>query len=136
VQGYRQALAKHAIALDEELIHSDDFTEQGGYAGMDRLLALEPRPSAVFCANDLLALGALTAIRAAGLRVPDDIAVVGFDDIPAARLVYPALTTIAQFQERLGQRAAEMLVERLNGSAPAAARREEMPYELIVRDSA
>ena len=136
VLGYSQALAQHHIPLEEILIRSGDFTETGGYESMRELLTLTPRPSAVFAANDLMALGAMMAIREAGLRVPDDIAVAGFDDIPAARLVYPSLTTIAQFQHRLGQRAAEMLFERLNGMAPPGARREEMPYELIVRESA
>jgi LacI family transcriptional regulator len=136
VLGYRQALADHHIALDEILIQGGDFTEPGGYQGMRALLVMSPRPSAVFAANDLIAMGALIAIREAGLRVPQDIAVVGFDDIPAARLVYPALTTITQFQEQLGQRAAQLLLERLNGTAPERGRCEELPYELIVRESA
>jgi LacI family transcriptional regulator len=83
-----------------------------------------------------MALGALIALREAGLRVPEDMAIVGFDDIPAARLVDPPLTTIAQFPERLGLRAAEMLFELLRGEAPAGGRQEEMPCELIVRRSA
>jgi len=83
-----------------------------------------------------MAMGAMAAIRQAGLSIPDDIAVVGFDDIPAARLVYPALTTIAQPQRQMGQRAAEMLFERLNGSAPDMGRNEQIPYELVIRDSA
>jgi LacI family transcriptional regulator len=83
-----------------------------------------------------MAMGAMNAIRAAGLRIPQDIAVVGFDDIPAAELVSPALTTVTQFQEQLGRRAAEMLLERFDGSAPERGRCEEMPAELVVRDSA
>jgi LacI family transcriptional regulator len=70
------------------------------------------------------------------LRVPDDMAIAGFDDIPAAQFVTPALTTIAQHPERLGQRAAEMLLERLRGEAPDHGRCEAMPYELVVRESA
>ena len=95
-----------------------------------------PRPpTAVFAASDVMAVGALVAIREAGLRVPEDVAVVGFDDIPVARLITPRLTTVAQFQENLGLRAAEMLLERLGGRAPEQGRSEEMPYELIVRES-
>ena len=70
------------------------------------------------------------------MRVPADVALVGFDDIPAARLVQPPLTTLAQYPERLGKRAAEMLFERLAGTAPATGRREPMPVDLIVRESA
>jgi LacI family transcriptional regulator len=117
---YRQALTDHHIALDEILIQGGDFTETGGYQGMQALLAL----------------GALIAICEAGLRVPQDIAVVGFDDIPTARLAYPSLTTITQFQEQLGERAAELLLERLNGTAPQGGRCVELPYTLIVRESA
>jgi LacI family transcriptional regulator len=113
-----------------------DFTETGGHAGMRALLGIVQRPSAVFAANDLMAMGALIAIREAGLRVPHDIAIVGFDDIPAAQLVYPPLTTVTQFQERLGRRAAELLLERLNNTAPEGGRSVEMPFKLIVRESA
>jgi LacI family transcriptional regulator len=90
----------------------------------------------VFAANDLMALGAMVALREAGLRVPQDVAVAGFDNIPAARMVTPALTTVAQFPYRLGRRAAELLFDRLGGMAPAGGRLEEMPFELIVRESA
>jgi LacI family transcriptional regulator len=90
----------------------------------------------VFAANDMMAMGAMVAIREVGLCVPEDIAVAGFDDIPVARLLNPSLTTVAQFPERLGRRAAEMLFERLNGTITGERRRLEMPYELMIRDSA
>jgi LacI family transcriptional regulator len=89
----------------------------------------------VFAANDLLAIGVMQGVHAAGLRVPDDITIVGFDNIPAARYVTPALTTVAQFQERIGQRAAEMLLEHLGAEESISGRCIEMPYELIVRAS-
>jgi LacI family transcriptional regulator, galactose operon repressor len=136
VLGYRQALEQHGIPIDERLILDSDFKEEGGYRSAKLLLELSPRPTAIFAASDLMAVGAMVAIKEAGLRIPDDIAIVGFDDIPIAKLVNPALTTVAQFQEKLGQRAAEMLFERLNGTAPETGYCEEMPYELIVRESA
>jgi LacI family transcriptional regulator len=136
VAGYRQALREHSIPLDEVLIRAGNFTEEGGYQGMRELLKVEPRPTAVFAANDLMAMGALIALREAGRRVPEEMALVGFDDIPAARMVQPPLTTIAQYPERLGKRAAEMLFERLAGTAPELGRRETMPVALIVRESA
>ena len=102
---------------------------------MRELLKASPRPDAVFAVNDLLAVGALLAAREAGLEVPRDVAIMGFDDIPIARLMSPALTTIAQPKRRLGTRAAELLFERL-GDAAVAGRSEELPFELIVRESA
>lgn len=136
VRGYLQALAEHGIDHDDSLFRETDFVEGGGYEAMRELLLAPTRPTAVFAANDLLAMGALIALREAGLRVPEDIAVVGFDDIPAARLVAPSLTTVALFPQQLGRRAAELLFDRLAGDAPAGGRCEERPYELIVRESA
>lgn len=136
VRGYQNALAEAGLPIDESLIQTGDtFNETGGHDGMKRLLAVTPRPTAVFAANDLIAMGALMAIHEAGLRVPEDVAVVGFDDIPAAKLVTPPLTTVAQFQEQLGRRAAEMLLERLSGAVTGPARSIEMPHALIVRGS-
>ncbi len=103
---------------------------------MCELLKVSPLPTAIFAANDLMGIGAMMAIREAGLSAPEDIAVVGFDDIPAARLVHPPLTTVTQFQHQIGKRAAEMVFERILGSAPEEGRSIEMPFELIVRDSA
>ena len=100
------------------------------------LLELSKPPTAVFAANDLMALGVLSALRAAGLRAPDDLAVMGFDDLPAASLVSPALTTVTQFSNRLGQRAAELLFERLAGGVAERGRSEEAPFELCIRESA
>jgi LacI family transcriptional regulator len=135
VLGYRLALTDHNIPLNDSLIRDSDFTEQGGSAGMQELLALAPRPTAVFAANDLIAFGALLTLRDAGLRVPQDMAIVGFDDIPAARFVSPPLTTVAQCAHTIGRRAAEMVLERLNGELLEVGRCEEMPYDLIVRES-
>lgn len=134
-QGYRRALQAAALPLREEYIIPCDFTEAGGNQGMQTLLALPAPPDAVFAANDVMALGALAAIDAAGLRVPTDIAVMGFDDIPLARQLNPPLTTVSQFQTQLGQRAAELLLERLSGAYTGPGRSQEMPYEIVVRKS-
>lgn len=136
IAGYRRALAEHHLPLDGVLIQDGGFNEDGGYRGMQALLALMPRPTAVFAANDIMAIGALNAIREAGLRVPHDVAIIGFDNIPAANQVSPRLTTIAQFQDALGRRAAEMLFERLSSDSPLQGRREVRPFELVVRESA
>ena len=136
ILGYQQALSEHHIPLDKILIRNGDYSETGGYQAMQELLKLSPSVTAVFAINDLVAMGALTAIRESGLRVPDDIAIAGFDDIPAARLVFPPLTTVTQHQEQMGRRAAEMLFERLNGDVLDDARTVEMPFSVIVRESA
>lgn len=132
--GYRQALAQHGLE-HEIIIESEDFTAQGGYLATSILLQYQPRPTAVFAANDLLAIGIMQAAHAANLNVPSDLAIVGFDDIPAAQYVTPRLTTIAQFQENLGKRAAEMLFEHLNATGNLGGRCEEMPFELKIRES-
>ncbi len=134
--GYKQALQEHNLAVDETLIKNGYYAEKGGYEAMRELLAQPRRPRAVFAANDLMAMGAMLAIREAGLRIPQDIAIAGFDDIPAARLVNPPLTTINQFQENLGRQAAEMLFERINGSITEEGRTIEAPFDLVLRESA
>lgn len=136
VEGYWQALTDHQIAPDENWIETADFDERGGYAGMQVLMRRAPELTAVFASNDLMAIGAIQAIRETGKRVPNDIAVVGFDDVPAARLINPGLTTISQHQEQIGKRAAQMLFERLDGNAPSIGRTEAMPFELVIRQSA
>lgn len=134
LQGYRQALFSRG--LTEAVVRADDFTETGGHSAMKELLTASPRPDAVFAVNDLLAVGALLAAREAGLEVPRDLAIMGFDDIPIARLMSPALTTVAQPKRLLGTRAAELLFERLGDATAGAGRSEELPFELIIRESA
>ncbi len=134
LRGYRQALL--AQGLEETVVHASDFMEEGGYGAMQQLLMASPRPDAVFAVNDLLAIGALIAVREGGLKVPQDIAIIGFDDIPLAKLMSPTLTTVEQPKRLLGTRAAELLFERLGGSSTVVGRSEELPFELIIRESA
>lgn len=136
VLGFHEALARHGIEGAGSFIRGDDYTEVGGYQAMQRLLADGNRPSAVFATNDLMAIGAISAARDAGLEIPRDIAVAGFDDIPFARLLYPSLTTVAQFPEDLGRRAAELLFDRVAGGFKGPGRRVEMPFRLVIRSSA
>ncbi len=134
--GYQQAILAANLRLAPNLMARGAYNEQGGYQAMRRLLALDDVPTAIFAANDLMAMGAMVAIREAGLAIPDDMAIVGFDDIASARLISPSLTTIRQFQHRMGQRAAEMLLERIRGQAGPSGRSESMQYELVIRESA
>jgi LacI family transcriptional regulator len=131
-QGYLSALSERNIPFQPELVAEGDFTEAGGYMAMRQLLPANP--DAVFTASDMMAQGAIRAIREAGLRVPDDIAVVGYDDIPSAGLFDPPLTTIRQPVQKLGALAVETLVDIIqhpNGSP----RRILLSPELIIRQS-
>jgi LacI family transcriptional regulator len=135
-EGYLQALSQENLALEAHIEEVSSYDEIGGYQGMQRLLENEQRPQAVFAANDLMAIGAMKAIFDADLQVPQDISVIGFDDIPAAQLVTPGLTTIRQSQEAIGRKAAELVLERLSGKENGDGRVVEMPFELVIRDSA
>ncbi|MFN8663590.1 MAG: LacI family DNA-binding transcriptional regulator [Thermomicrobiales bacterium] len=136
VLGYLQALEAAGMRADEMLVRGADFNEEGGYRAALDLLQISPRPTAIFAANDLMAMGAMGALFEAGLRIPQDMAIVGFDDIPAARLLAPPLTTVAQYPDRLGERTAELLLERLRGEGPPHSREIMMLAELVVRESA
>ena len=113
--GYRDALAAARLQLRPELAEEGDFGEASGYEAMKSLLARAPRLDAVFAASDLMALGALRALREAGRDVPDDVAVVGFDDAPLARHSVPALTTIRQPLDEMTSRTAEILFRQIAG---------------------
>jgi LacI family transcriptional regulator len=111
--GYRTALRTAGIRYQKDLVRYADFREAGGYAAMESLLELPEPPEALFVANNLMTVGALECLAKRGLRAPDDIAVVGFDDIPWADLVVPSLTTVAQPTYELGRTAALLLKDRI-----------------------
>lgn len=135
LSGYRQALEAHQIPVEEALIAEGDYTERSGMAGMQRLL--QASPAAVFVASDSMAIGALKALRQAGLRVPHDVALIGFDDIPIAAALEPALTTVRQPIHRLGALAVEVLLGLLEGPPEAEPPIQKiiLPTELVVRES-
>ncbi len=134
VDGYQQALAVAGIAVDETLIVKGDFQDQSGYVGAQQLLQLANPPTAIFASNDLMAIGAMSAALEAGLSVPKDLSVVGFDDIHLASFVNPPLTTVAQPKFELGRVAARMLLERIDNHELAPRRCRSVP-QLIVRRS-
>jgi LacI family transcriptional regulator len=130
--GYRQALSESGLPLDEGLCADGDFSESSGYYGAQRLLPHQP--DALFVASDIMALGALRAIRDVGLRVPQDIAIVGFDDLPPALHANPTLTTIRQPIRRLGMELVKNLLDIVqNGARPP--RRIVFGTELVIRES-
>jgi len=132
LEGYRNALRDAGIHVDEELIQEGDFTEASGYIGAQYLLA--HHPDAVFVASDLMATGVLRAFNEAGVRVPDDIALVGFDDAPIAALTDPPLTTVRQQVYELGTAAVELLLH-LKEDDSHGPLRTILPTELVIRRS-
>ena len=130
-QGYREAMA--VAGLDADRGETADFTEVGGAQAMTRLLNRFPDLDAVFAGSDNMAAGAIRAGRVAGRSVPRDIAVVGFDDLPIARTTDPALTTIHQPVQALGQEMAKMLIDLMGGGRPSPLL---LPTHLVVRASA
>jgi len=129
LEGYKSALREAGLRLDPRRVTDSDFKEEGGASAMKKLLAADPRLDAVFAANDVMAFGAMRALRKAGRRVPDDVAVVGFDDIPASAMTHPPLTTVRQPLYEMGRTAASMVM------AESIAKRTELPTSLVVRDS-
>jgi LacI family transcriptional regulator len=135
LRGMRAELAAAGVAHDASLEVAGDFSESAGYAGARQLMAHTSPPSVIFACNDAMAVGALCALRDADVRVPEDVAVVGFDDIPIARYVSPPLTTVRVAIARLGERAAERLFQAIDASGGHDATHEVMPTELVVRRS-
>ena len=132
--GWKDALEKAGVERKESDLARGDFTARGGYLAMQTLLKRRPRPTAVFACNDLMAFGALTAAREAGIAVPQQLSIVGFDDIDLAAFSAPPLTTVAQPKQQIGTVAAELLLDRV-GNARADNRQMILDPELRVRAS-
>ena len=115
LEGCRSALREHGLDISDEWVVAGNGCTGGGQAGVDFLLRCSPRPTVIFCYNDLTAIGALQAIKSAGLQVPGDLSLIGYDDIAFAAFVDPPLTTVAQAKYTLGQRAMDMTLSLLNG---------------------
>ena len=143
-QGYLEALKDNGLSVEDRLIVGGRelgeqmpgySTEEMGYDGMMKLLELESRPTAVFARNDFTAMGALNAIKRAGLRIPEDIALVGYDDIPLASHTSPTLTTVRQPTREQGRCAAEFLLRRIEGDREQPRAEKTFDCELIIRES-
>lgn len=134
LKGYKQALRGAGVKLTQRWVVTGDFSLQSGYAGMETLLADGDRPTALFCANDEMAIGAMQACRDAGLELPREMSVVGFDDIAFAAYTHPRLTSVHQPRNRIGEEVMLLMLKMLAGNAPAEPRL-VLPHELIVRES-
>ncbi len=133
LKGYKKALKKYSIKILPEYIVKGDFSEEAGYNGMNYLLNLKEKPTAVFCANDLMAIGAIKAVNQKGLKVPDDISIIGFDNIKLTEYYEPAITTIKQFAKEKGYKAVQLLLGLINNKKNLKS--EIFDVELIERDS-
>lgn len=132
--GYQGALESAGLPFEPDLIGRADFSMESGYAAMSRLLRREARPDAIFAGSDAVAIGVIAALHDVRLSVPDDIAVVGVDDIGAAQYCRPALTTVKTHPHRSGELAASLLIDLMKGRAPEL-RHHLLDAELVVRES-
>jgi LacI family transcriptional regulator len=132
--GYRNALERAGLTFRDDYVVEGDFTSESGCQAMRKLLALDERPDAVFVACDMMALGAMRAVHDLGLRIPEDVAIVGFDDIHFASLSVPALTTIRQHKEEIGEKACEALIDLIE-ERRVDPPRVTLPVDLVVRES-
>lgn len=134
LDGYRAAIEAAGVPMDDQLVQPGDFYHESGFAGAATLLDLERPPSAIFASSDQMAFGVYEAVRRRGLRVPEDISVVGFDDLPEARWSSPPLTTVRQPLTEMG-RLATRAVLRLGRGEKLDTPRVELATDLVVRDS-
>jgi LacI family transcriptional regulator, galactose operon repressor len=132
---YIRACREHNLPVDQTLMLQGTFSQQGGFDAMQQFLTLPQRPTAVFAVNDIIALGALRAAQMAGLKVPEEISIIGMDDIFAAATTYPPLTTIAKPKYDIGANAARFLLQRIEGKASDAMRHALLPCRLELRSS-
>lgn len=134
LHGYRAAMQRHGISVPPEYVPVAPPTREGGYASMQRLLALTPRPTAVFASKDVMAIGAYEAVFDAGLQIPQDISIVGHDDIPASTVLRPKLSTMTTFRYQLGNAAVELLFEEMD-TGPRRPKEVFFTPQLVLRES-
>lgn len=134
-QGFKRALQATGLKLNSDYEQVGDWSLESGYTAMQQLLAMPTPPTAVFVCNDLMALGAMEAVKQSGLRIPNDVAIVGFDDIPTASWVSPRLSTVAQYPDEMGKYLSKAIFERIQGEYNGPSRRIEIPLRFIERES-
>jgi LacI family transcriptional regulator len=135
VAGYKRALHDAHLKVDAELISFGDFYQDSGYERTMKLLALSRPPTAIFAGNNFIAIGVMKALYESGLRIPEDMSVVGFDELPAGLLVRPFLTVAAQPAYEMGYRATKLLLERIANSGKPSYQEIVLPTQLVIRQS-
>ncbi len=133
--GYREAMKEAQLPVDDDWAVEGDMSIAGARKATRKLLSQEPRPTAIFCANDEMAIGCLHEVKAAGLSVPGDVSIMGFDDIRYAEVTDPPLTTISQPGEEIGERVMYRLCREIDGENGGSRQPEIVPHKLIVRQS-
>ena len=134
LKGMKQALKAAGLTFDEKLVYYGDFSTQSGVDGAKALLQQKRRPTAIYCFGDMVAIGAMHALRELDYSIPDDISVIGIDNINFAQYCYPPLTTVAQPLEKIGEACANTLIDLIEGRTPEKLLN-IMPHELIIRGS-
>jgi LacI family transcriptional regulator len=134
LQGYKDGLFAAGIPLDDELIQIGDYTFEVAFTGSQKLLGLSKRPTAIFASNDSSAIAVYQAAREAGLRIPQDLSVIGFDNLPESTYQHPALTTMDQFVSQMGKMAVELLMKMIKGET-LECNLFKIPTQLVVRES-
>ena len=135
VKGYRQAVARNGLTVDEDYIHYANFSSEAGHDLALQLMTKPNPPTAILCGDDMMAFGAIQALKELGYRVPEDVSVVGFDDISLARFSTPPLTTIHQNMYRKGQIAAETLIRLMTKGIENSPFQQMLSTQLIIRDT-
>jgi LacI family transcriptional regulator len=135
VVGYKRALQDAHVKVDSELISFGSFYQDSGYERTMRLLALSERPTAIFAGNNFIAIGVMKALNESGLQIPEDMSVVGFDDLPPGLLVRPFLTVATQPAYEMGYRATKLLLERIASSGKPSHQEIVLPTQLVIRQS-
>jgi len=134
-RGFRAAMADSKLPAGEEYVRAVPLSTDGGAAAATALLRCDPRPTAAFCANDEMALGAMHVFRRAGLRIPEDISVMGFDDTRYAAIASPPLSTVSQPAQEIGRRIAARMIDAIEGTASDGPQVEVLPHRLVIRQS-
>lgn len=132
--GYRDAMLDANLELDESFVMESNYSESGGYLSAKQLFEKQAKPQAIVAANDLMAIGVMKTCEEAGLSIPDDIAIVGMDNLDIASRVYPKLTSVSLMQEEIGRHAAQILMDRLHGNNNSEGQIKLLP-RLVVRES-
>ena len=135
LKGYKKALEEYEIPYSEELVIETDVTQESGTRAMEIILEQKENPTAIFAWNDTVAIGAMQAIKSKGLKIPEDISLVGFDDIDVSSLLYVPLTTIHQPQDELGETSAKILFEQIENKENPQIKQILLEPELVVRNS-
>jgi LacI family transcriptional regulator len=135
VDGYKKALKDHGITFNEKIVLVGDWTKESGVSETNRLLQLKPRPTAIFGFNNSMSMGALSVLKASGLRVPEDMALVSFDDVEYGDLIKPGLTCMNTSWYELGRISAQLLLDRFSSGKSTPRQCVKLPFEMIIRES-